>query len=52
MGRNLGYEKNVISYRFTKIYINPNTEFLISKIDSLVNSGGYDLVVFTKFINC
>lgn len=44
-------KKMLLVIDLQKSFINPNTEFLISKIDSLVNSGGYDLVVFTKFIN-
>lgn len=44
-------KKMLLVIDLQKSFINPNTEFLISKIDSLVNSGSYDLVVFTKFIN-
>lgn len=44
-------KKMLLVIDLQKSFINPNTEFLISKIDSLVNSGNYDLVVFTKFIN-
>lgn len=44
-------KKMLLVIDLQKSFINPNTEFLISKIDSLVNSGGYDLVAFTKFIN-
>lgn len=44
-------KKMLLVIDLQKSFINPNTEFLISKIGSLVNSGSYDLVVFTKFIN-
>ncbi len=34
-----------------KNFINENTEFLIEKIDNLIQSKTFDLMAFTKFIN-
>jgi len=34
-----------------KSFINENTLYLVKRVDKLVNSSKYDLIVFTKFIN-
>ena len=34
-----------------KTFINKNTEFVVSKIQSLIDASLYDMVAFTRFLN-
>lgn len=34
-----------------RAFINSNTEYLVRRIEDLVNSGKFDKIIFTKFIN-